>query len=39
MGRAIALLHDAFVDVLRDESLMLQKEFIMNIFSSLYNLQ
>jgi hypothetical protein len=37
IGRAIALLHDAFVEVQRDGSLMLDEEFIMNIFSFLYD--
>jgi hypothetical protein len=37
MGRAITLLHDAFVEVQRDGSLMLDEGFIMNIFSSLYD--
>jgi hypothetical protein len=37
MGRAITLLHNAFVEVQHDGSLMLDEGFIMNIFSSLYN--
>ncbi len=37
MGRAITLLHDAFVEVQHDGSLMLDEGFIMNIFSSLYD--
>jgi hypothetical protein len=37
MGTAITLLHDAFVEVQHDGSLMLDEGFIMNIFSSLYN--
>jgi hypothetical protein len=37
MGRAITLLHDAFVEVQYGGSLMLDERFIMNIFSSLYD--
>ncbi len=37
MGRAIALLHDAFVEIQSDGSLLLEQDFIMNIFSPLYN--
>ena len=36
MGRAITLLHDAFVDIQSDGSLLLEPDFIMNIFSPLY---
>jgi hypothetical protein len=36
MGRGITFLHDAFVDVQGDGALMLDKNFIMNIFSPLY---
>jgi hypothetical protein len=36
MGRAITFLHDAFVDVQGDGALMLDKNFIMTIFSPLY---
>ncbi len=36
MGRAITFLHDAFVDVQGDGALMLDENFIMNIFSLLY---
>jgi hypothetical protein len=35
-GRAITFLHDAFVDVQGDGALMLDENFIMNIFSPLY---
>jgi hypothetical protein len=35
MGRAITFQHDAFVDVQGDGALMLDKNFIMNIFSPL----
>ena len=37
MGKAIALLHDAFVEIQSDGSLLLEQDFIMNIFSPLYN--
>ena len=37
MGRAIALLHDVFVEIQSDGSLLLEQDFIMNIFSPLYN--
>jgi hypothetical protein len=37
MGRAITLLHNAFVEVQHDGSLMLDEGFIMNIFSFLYD--
>ncbi len=36
MGRAITFLHIAFVDVQGDGALMLDENFIMNIFSPLY---
>jgi hypothetical protein len=36
MGRAITLLHDAFVEVQGDGALLLEKNFIMKIFSPLY---
>ncbi len=36
MGRAITLLHDAFVEIQSDGLLLLDQEFIMNIFSPLY---
>ena len=36
MGRAITLLNDAFVEIQSDGSLLLEQEFIMNIFSLLY---
>jgi hypothetical protein len=36
MGRAITLLHDAFVEIQSDGSLLLEQDFIMNIFSPLY---
>ncbi len=36
MGRAVTLLHDTFVDVQGDGSLLLEENFIMNIFSPLY---
>ncbi len=35
MGRVITFLHDAFVDVQVDGLLMLDKNFIMNVFSPL----
>ncbi len=37
MGRAIALLHDAFVEIQGDGSLLLEEEFVMYIFASLYD--
>jgi hypothetical protein len=37
MGRAIALLHDAFVKIQGDGSLLLEEEFVMHIFASLYD--
>ena len=37
MGRAIALLHDAFVEIQGDGSLLLEEEFVMHIFASLYD--
>ncbi len=37
MRKAIALLHDAFVEIQSDGSLLLEQDFIMNIFSPLYN--
>ena len=36
MGRAITLLHDAFVDIQSDGLLLLEQDFIMNIFSPLH---
>jgi hypothetical protein len=36
MGRAITLLHDAFVEVQGDGALLLEENFIMTIFSPLY---
>ena len=36
MGRALTLLHEAFVDVKGDGALLLDDNFIMNIFSPLY---
>ena len=36
MGKALTLLHDAFVDVQGDGALLLDDIFIMNIFSPLY---
>jgi hypothetical protein len=33
MGRALTLLHDAFVEIQSDGSLLLEQDFIMNIFS------
>ncbi len=36
MGRAITLLHDAFVEVQGDGALLLEENFIMKIFSPLY---
>jgi hypothetical protein len=36
MGRAITLLHDEFVEIQSDGSLLLDQEFIMNIFSPHY---
>jgi hypothetical protein len=36
MGRAITLLHDAFVKVQGDGALLLEENFIMKIFSPLY---
>ncbi len=36
MGRAITLLHDSFVEIQSDGSLLLEQDFIMNIFSPLY---
>jgi hypothetical protein len=36
MGRAITLLYDAFVEIQSDGVLLLEQEFIMNIFASLY---
>ncbi len=36
MGRAINLLHDAFVEIQSDGLLLLDQDFIMNIFSLLY---
>ncbi len=36
MGRAITLLHDAFVEVLGDGALLLEENFIMKIFLPLY---
>jgi hypothetical protein len=36
MGRAITLLHDFFVEIQSDGSLLLEQDFIMNIFSPLY---
>ncbi len=37
MRRAITLLHhDAFVEIQSDGSLLLEQDFIMNIFSTLY---
>jgi hypothetical protein len=35
MGRAITLLHDAFVEVQGDGALLLEENFIMKIFSPL----
>jgi len=35
IGRAIALLHDAFVEIQGDGSLLLEEEFVMHIFASL----
>jgi hypothetical protein len=37
MGRAIDLLHTAFTDILEEPSLLLDYEFVMNIFQPLYN--
>ena len=37
MGKAIALLHDAFVEIQSDGLLLLEQDFIMNVFSPLYN--
>jgi hypothetical protein len=37
MGRAIDLLHAAFTDILEEPSLLLDYEFVMNIFQPLYN--
>ena len=37
MGKAIALLHDAFVEIQSDGLLLLEQDFIVNIFSPLYN--
>jgi hypothetical protein len=37
MGRAITLLHDAFVEIQSDGSLLLEQNFMMNIF--LHTLQ
>ncbi len=37
MGRAIALLHDAFVKIQGDGALLLEEEFVMHIFASLYD--
>jgi hypothetical protein len=36
MGRPTTLLYDAFVDIQGDGSLLLEQDFIMNIFSPLY---
>ncbi len=36
MGRAVQLLYDAFVSIQENGSLLLDHDFIMNIFSSLY---
>jgi hypothetical protein len=36
MGRAITLLHDAFVEVQGDGAQLLEENFIMKIFSPLY---
>ncbi len=36
MGRVITFLHEAFVEVQDDEVLLLKENFIMNIFSPLY---
>ena len=37
MERAIKLLHDAFIKIQGDGSLLLEEDFIMNIFASLYD--
>ncbi len=37
MGRAIAMLHDAFVEIQGDGSLLLEEEFVMHIFAPLYD--
>ena len=37
MERAIKLLHDAFIEIQGDGSLLLEEDFIMNIFASLYD--
>ncbi len=36
MGRAITLLHDAFKEIQSDGLLLLDQDFIMNIFFPLY---
>jgi hypothetical protein len=36
MGRAVTFLHDAFVEDQGDGVLLLEENFIMNIFSPLY---
>ena len=36
MGKAIDLLYEAFVKIEADDSLILDHEFMMNIFSPLY---
>ncbi len=37
MGRVFTLLHDAFVEIQSNGSLLLEQDFIMNIFSPLYD--
>jgi hypothetical protein len=37
MGRSITLLHDAFVEIQSNGSLLLEEEFVMNLFLSLYD--
>ncbi len=37
IGHAIKLLHDAFIEIQGDGSLLLEEDFIMNIFESLYD--
>ncbi len=37
MGCAIKLLHDAFIEIQGDGSLLLEEHFVMNIFESLYD--
>ena len=37
MGQAVDLVHNAFVEVESDKELMLDEDFIMNIFSPLYD--